>query len=153
MMRGESQEDLENLLGRAKSRGRQQNQQPSVSLFQSEYDRIIMLCYQFSQAFIEVGATTNRFERMRIEARRNRLFQTIAMLAEQREELPTVREYFGNRKYGKFRKSIAEMQALEYVSKIQDLVTELSNPAVEPQPIDQDEVSDESNELPKEIFG
>lgn len=152
-MGGDGQEDLENLLGRAKSRGKQQNQQTSVSLFQSEYNRIIMLCYQFSQAFIEVGSATNRFERMRVEARRNRLFQTIAMLAEQRDELPTVKEYFGNRKYGKFRMSIAEMQALEYVSKIQDLVMELSTPGVEPQPIDQEETIDSDDELSKEMFG
>lgn len=144
-MFGDQQEEMERMLGRAKE---MKEKKPSTSLFQSEYNRIIMLCYQFSQVFVEVGATMNRFERMRVEARRNRLFQIIAMLAEQRDELPTVQEYFGKREYGVFRKSIAEMQALEYVSAIQDKIMELQNPAVQPQPIDQDKTQTQSDDIP-----
>lgn len=109
-------------------------------LFQSEYNRIIMLCHQYSMAFIESGSSSiNPMASLEVENRRNRIFQTIAMIAEHREELKTIDEYFGDREYGVFKGTIAEFEALEYVSYVQDRVMELQDWRVDVGQIDDEE--------------
>ncbi len=130
-------DDMSEFMDDARSRREQKHENP---LFRSEYNRIIMLCHQYSMAFIESGSSSlNPLASLEVENRRNRIFQTIAMIAEHREELKTVDEYFGDREYGVFQGTIAEFEALEYVSYVQDRVMELNDWKIDVGQVDAEE--------------
>jgi len=139
-------DDISQFLQESRDRRNKQSRQvPQNPLFRSEYNRIIMLCYQYSQAFIEAGSSRlNPMANLEVESRRNRIFQTIAMVAKHRKELKTVEEYFGDREYGVFNGTIAEFEALEYVSYVQDRVTELNDWKVEIGEVDEESYENEN---------
>lgn len=114
-----------------------------VNMPYTEHQKVIMLCFQYFQAFIE--SYGQHVQPMMI-ARRNRLFQTIAMIAVQRKELPTVAEYFRGRNVSIFPGDIAEFEALEYVSAIQDKVMQLQDRSVKVGILD-DEDNNENNSM------
>jgi len=130
--------DLSELLSDAQNRRKANNRIPETELARSEYNSIIMLCYQFRQAFIESYQSQPL-----MELRRNRLFQTIAVLARQRKELPTLDEYFKGRSMGMFSESIAEVEALEYVGVIQDKIMEMNDWKVEIGKLDDEDFEEE----------
>lgn len=107
------------------------NQKFSTNLFQSEYNRIILWCYNFSVAVVE----TSPFDKLSI-MRRNRIFQYICKLAEQRDEIPTVDEYFKNQKIGIFDGTITTTMAMTYVSMIQDKLMSMNDWRIETEPIE-----------------
>lgn len=105
----------------------------STDLFQSEYNRIIMWCYNFATAVIE----TPPYDKMGI-MRRNRIFQYITRLAEMREDIPTVEEYFGDQKIGLSEGTITTTMAMTYVSMVQDKVMQMNDFRIETEPIEGD---------------
>lgn len=114
------------------SRLREQRRQKfSTNLFQSEYNRIILWCYNFSVAVVE----TSPFDKLSI-MRRNRIFQYITKLAEQRDEIPTVDEYFKGQKIGIFDGTITTTMAMTYVSMIQDKLMSMNDWRIETSPIE-----------------
>lgn len=111
----------------------------ATDLFWSEMNNIIMWCYEFRQAHIE----KNKMNPMSV-IRWRRIFQTIELLARMREELPTLEEYFGKeRKVGKYKRTISEMEAMEYISAIQDRIMEMQDDSIDPEPLDEVDMFDE----------
>ncbi len=139
-------EDMNSFRQRMKERkesNRQQDYQTDIP--HSEYNKIIMLCHRYFQAFIE------GFEgQPMMVKRRNRLFQAIELLGRFRKDLPSVEEYFGERSIGIFDGTIAEFEALEYVNVIQTKVMEMNDPKVDIGTLDE-EVLEEKEEAYEEM--
>lgn len=104
----------------------------STQLFQSEYNRLIMWCYNFATAVIE----TPPHDKMGI-MRRNRIFHYITKIAEHRDELPTVEGYFDSeRKIGLSENDVTTTLAMTYVSALQDKVMQMNDFRIETEPIE-----------------
>lgn len=127
-------EDMDNFRARArKKRNEKQREVSETEIPYSEYNKIIMLCHSFFQSFIE----GYQGQPMMVK-RRNRLFQVIELMGRFRKDLPSVKEYFGDRPVGIFEGTIAEFEALEYVNVIQSKVMEMNDPKVDVGTLDDD---------------
>lgn len=123
---------IDNEMSRIASNLRNRREQKySTELFQSEYLRITLWCYNFCVATIE----SSPYDKLGI-MRRNRIFQYICKIAEQREELPTIQEYARGRVIGVFPGTVTTLNALEYISMIQDRITSLNDWRIQPEPIE-----------------
>lgn len=110
---------------------KKREQKFSTDMFRSEYNRIIMWCYEFATAVVE----TPPHDKMGI-MRRNRIFQYITKMAVHRDEIPTVDEYFGDQRIGLSEGTITTTMAMTYVSMIQDKVMQMNDFRIETEPIE-----------------
>lgn len=121
------------------------------TLLQSEYQDIIMWAQRFKEMCTE-AATGGVFAVMQ----RNKIFTILRLTAEKRKGLPSLEEYFSEscpecngdgcetckgkgyvmRRIGKYRGTITDLYAIEYVSALQEKIYDIQDPRIEPTEIE-----------------